>query len=78
MLSKRTTPLQHGLERQLVEKRLSRSLRNPLRPSKKDLVEHGIYIDATPRELQMEVNGSLGDRTSRLCSYYYSFDSHKN
>ncbi|CAB1120233.1 unnamed protein product [Ectocarpus sp. CCAP 1310/34] len=50
----RTTPLQHGLERQLIEQRLSRSLRNPLRPSKKDLVEHGIYIDATPRELQME------------------------
>ncbi len=38
-----------------MEQRLSRSLRNPLRPSKQDLVEHGIYIDATPRELQMEV-----------------------
>lgn len=50
------TPLQHNLERHLIEKRLDRSLQNPLRPSKKDLVDHGIYIDATPRELQMEVS----------------------
>eukprot|EP00752_Nemacystus_decipiens_P012110 g10735.t1 len=48
------TPLQHSLERHLIEKRLDRSLRNPARPSKKDLIDHGIYIDATPRELQME------------------------
>lgn len=55
VITKRTTPLEHDLDRHLIEQRLSRSLRNPMRPSKKDLVEHGIYIDATPRELQMEV-----------------------
>lgn len=49
------TPLQHSLERHLIEKCLDKSLRNPARPSKKDLIDHGIYIDATPRELQMEV-----------------------
>ncbi|CAM9115622.1 unnamed protein product [Laminaria digitata] len=53
-LSQRTTPLQHSLERRLIGQRISRSLLNPRRPSKRDLVEHGIYIDATPRELQME------------------------
>ncbi|CAM9536619.1 unnamed protein product [Scytosiphon promiscuus] len=50
----RVTPLQHDLDRHLVEQRLSKALGNPMRPSKKDLVDHGIYIDATPRELQME------------------------
>eukprot|EP00903_Cladosiphon_okamuranus_P008378 g8056.t1 len=48
------TPLQHSLERHLIEKRLDKSLQNPARPTKKDLIDHGIYIDATPRELQME------------------------
>lgn len=51
-----TTPLQHSLDRHLVEMRLSKSLQNPRRPSKKDLVDHGLYIDATPRELQMDVS----------------------
>lgn len=58
-LFQNTTPLQHSLDRHLVERRLNKSLQNPMRPSRRDLLQHGLYIDATPRQIQMEVSAPL-------------------
>lgn len=49
-------PDQQSLDRHDVEERLKKALGNPRRPSKRELLDHGIYLDATPHELKMSVS----------------------